>query len=179
LCSIGSLPVEIAGRNLLWRRSIIEAIRHDPDWKNGDYDRQPQAYSRIGPLIGIMVGNPVRQFEKHPTKAAADAWYDARTKYVYEHRDTNDALYHYDASSDYNPGPDLEKIKAKLLLVEFDDDQINSPEFAVLDREMPRVKNGKYVIVQTGKEGHGEGQDIINANLWVGYFQEFLGSLNK
>ena len=60
----------------------------------------------------------------------------------------------------------------------FDDDQINSPEFAVLDREMPRVQNGKYVIVHTGKEGNGEGEDNINAKLWLGYLQDFLQSFS-
>lgn len=178
LFPISGLPAEIGGRNRLWRRTVVEAIRHDPDWKNGDYDQQPQAYSRIAPLIGIMTGNPVRQFEAHPTRASADAWYERINKYVSEHRDANDALYYYEASSDYSPGPDLEKIKAKLLLVVFDDDQINSPEFAILDREMPRVKNGKCVVVHTAKEGNGEGEDNINAKLWLSHIQIFLQSLN-
>jgi hypothetical protein len=65
-----------------------------------------------------------------------------------------------------------------LLLIEFDDDQINSPEFVVLDREMPRVKDGRYVILATGKEGNGEGDNIINAKLWVSHLQEFLVSLD-
>jgi homoserine O-acetyltransferase len=179
LFPISGLPVEIGGRNRLWRHALVEAIRHDPSWKNGDYDQQPEAYSRMAPIVAILTGNPVRQFEEHPTKAAADAWYERIEKYVHEHRDANDALYYYDASGDYNPAPDLEMIKAKLLLIVFDDDQINSPEFAVLNREMPRVKNGKYVLVHTGKEGNGEGEDNINAKLWVGYFQELVRSLNK
>jgi homoserine O-acetyltransferase len=125
----------------------------------------------------MITGNPVRQFEKYPTRAAADAWYEQITQRVYENRDTNNVLYYLDASSDYNPAPDLEKIKARLLLISFDDDQINSPEFAVLDREMPRVKNGRYVIIQTGKRGNGEASNISNAELWRSYLQDFLRSL--
>jgi homoserine O-acetyltransferase/O-succinyltransferase len=176
LFPVSGLPVEIGGRNRLWRYMIVEAIRNDPEWKNGDYDQQPHGFSRIAPLVRIMTGNPVKQFETHPTKADADQWYES-LKDIYERRDTNDALYSYDSSSDYNPAPDLEKIKAKVLSVMFDDDQINSPEFSVLDREMPRVKNGRYVIVQTGKEGDGERQDNVNAKLWRSYLHDLLLSL--
>jgi homoserine O-acetyltransferase/O-succinyltransferase len=177
LFPISGLPVEIGGRNRLWRHMIVEAIRNDPGWENEDYDQQPHTSLRLAPLVAIMTGNPVKQFEKYPTKAAADAWYESIYKRVYEHRNATNAVYYYDASSDYNPAPNLEKIKAKLLLIVFDDDQINSPEFGVLDREMPRVKNGKYAIVNTGKEGNGEAEDNINAKLWLNQFQDFLQSL--
>lgn len=152
------------------------AFRHDPEWKNGNYEQQPHAFSRIAPLVLIMSGNPVRQFENYPTRATADAWYDRVVAFVYQRADTNDRLYQYEASSDYNPAPDLEKIKARPFLIEFDDDQINSPEFAVLDREMPRVKNGRYVILQTGKQSNGEASNIRDAKLWKSYLQESLQS---
>lgn len=171
---ISGLPVEIGGRNRLWRHTFVEAIRNDPEWKNGNYDQQPHALSRMRPLIYIMVGNPVRQFEAHPTKAGADEWYENIVTDGYTRIDTNDSLYHYEASSDYNPAPDLEKINARVCLILFDDDQINLPEFAVLDREMPRVKNGRYVIIQTGKEGNGEARDNTNAKLWQSYLQDLL-----
>ena len=124
-----------------------------------------------------MTGNPVRQFEAYPTRAAADAWYERIVTSAYQ-VDVNDALYQYDASSDYDPSPDLEKIKAKLFAIEFEDDQINSPEFAALDREMPRVKNGRYMVIQTGKQGNGEGGNIGNGELWVVPLRDLLGSLN-
>lgn len=176
LFSISALPVETGGRNRLWRHAVVEAIRNDPEWKNGDYERQPHGYSRIVPLIAIMVSNPVRQFENYPTRAAADAWYDRMTQGAYKHADANDKLYQYDASSDYNPAPDLEKIRAKLLLIVFEDDQINSPEFAVLDREMSRVKNGRFVIVPAGKQSNGEGNNT-DAKLWRSHLEELLDSL--
>jgi homoserine O-acetyltransferase/O-succinyltransferase len=179
LMPISGLPVETGGRNRLWRHAVVEAIRHDPEWKNGNYERQPGLLAHILPLAAVVTGNPVRQYEKYPTRAAADAWYEQSAKTFYERLDTNDVLYRLDASSDYNPAPDLEKIKAKLLLIVFDDDQINSPEFAMLDREMPRVKNGKYAIVHTGKEGNGEGEDNINVKLWQSYLQDFVRSLNQ
>ena len=91
--------------------------------------------------------------------------------------DVNDALYWYDASSDYNPAPNLEKIKAKLLAIEFEDDQINAPEFAALDREMPRVKNGRYAIIPAVKQSNGEAGNIANGELWAAHLRDLLGSL--
>ena len=176
LFPISSLPAEIGGRNRLWRHTIVEAIRNDPEWKNGDYSQQPHGYSRIVPLVLIMVSNPVRQYEQYPTRAAADAWYDRVTQRAYEHADANDRLYQYEASSDYNPAHDLEKIKAKLLLIVFEDDQINSPQFAALYREMPRVRNGRYLIIPAGKQSNGEGNNT-DAKLWEPYLQELIRSL--
>lgn len=178
LFPVSSLPVEIGGRNRLWRRTVVEAIRNDPEWKNGDYEQQPHGFSRIVPLIAIMVSNPVRQYEKYPTRAAADAWYDRMTQGAYKHADANDSLFHYDASSDYNPAPDLNKIKARLLLVLFADDQINSPEVGALDREMPRVKNGRYVMIPAGNQSNGEGNNT-DALLWKPYLVDLLSSLPK
>jgi homoserine O-acetyltransferase len=177
LVPISCLPVEIGGRNRLWRRMVVEAIRNDPEWKNGDYEQQPHGYARIAPLNAMMVGNPSRQYEMHPTKAEADAWYEHIIQVAYTQVEVNDRLYHYDSSRDYNPGPDLEKIKAKLLLILFADDQINSPQFGVLEREMPRIRNGKCVIVPAGKGSNGEGNNL-QAALWRSYLDEFLRSLS-
>src|SRR5580693_1796557 len=105
LFPLGSLPVETGGRNRLWRHMIVEAIRNDPEWKNGDYQQQPHIYSRLVPIIAIMVGNPTNQYKTHPTRAAADAWYQEMAAKSYQHADTNNRLYQYEASSDYNQAP--------------------------------------------------------------------------
>jgi homoserine O-acetyltransferase/O-succinyltransferase len=177
LMPISALPVQIAGRNRLWRRMVIEAIRNDPDWKNGDYEQQPHGYARIVPLIAMMVSSPVRLYEKYPTRASADAYYDHMLQ-IAATKDTNDRLYQYDSSRNYDPAPDLEKVKAKLLLIVFADDQINSPEFAALDREMPRVANGRFVIVPAGKDSNREGNNT-KATLWHAYLEELLASTAK
>jgi homoserine O-acetyltransferase len=175
LFPISALPVETGGRNRLWRHMIVEMIRNDPEWKNGDYQQQPHCLIRLAPLVLIMTGNPARQYEKYPTRAAADKWYARTVELAGKHADANNTLYHYDASSDYNPAPDLEKIRAQLLLITFADDQINSPEFAALDREMPRVRNGRFVIVPATKQSDGEGNNTV-AGLWRHYLAEVLNS---
>jgi homoserine O-acetyltransferase len=175
LLPFGALPVEIAGRNRLTRRIIIEAIRHDPEWKDGDYEQQPPLAARLAPLIAMMIGNPVTQYDRYPTRAAADAWYEQIVQRA-STTDTNDKLYYYDASSDYDPSPDLEKVRAKLLLILFADDQVNSPAFGVLEREMPRVANGRYVMIPADKQSSGE-LNNFNVELWRSYLEDFLRSL--
>src|SRR6202049_2762620 len=118
LLPLGSLPVETGGRNRLWRHVIVEAIRNDPEWKNGDYEQQPQIYSRLRPIVEIMIGNPTNQYKAHPTRAAADAWYQEITAESYQHGDTNDRLYQYEASSDYDPASGLENVQARLIHIE-------------------------------------------------------------
>jgi homoserine O-acetyltransferase len=171
---ISALPVEIGGRNRLWRRMVIESIRNDPEWKNGDYEQQPHGYARIVPLIAMMVNSPALLYEKYPTRDSADAYFDRIVKLAQTRADANDRLYQYDASRNYNPAPDLEKIKAKLVLIVFADDQINSPEFAVLNREIPRVARGRFVIVPAGTDSNGEGNNT-NARLWHMNLEELLG----
>lgn len=178
LFPISALPVETGGRNRLWRHMIAEMIRNDPDWNGGDYNKQLEWFVRLAPLLVIMNASPARQYEKYPTRAAADAWYDRIIQGARARGEANNVLYHYDASSDYNPAPDLDKINAKLLLILFEDDQINSPEFAALDREMPRVKNGRYVIVPAGKQSNGEGNNT-DAKIWRLYLEDFLHSLTS
>jgi homoserine O-acetyltransferase/O-succinyltransferase len=175
LMPISALPVQIAGRNRLWRRMVIEAIRNDPDWENGDYEQQPHGYARIVPLIAMMVSSPVRLYEKYPTRAAADGFYDHIIELAGKRADANDRLYQYDCSRNYDPASDLGKIKAKLLSVVFADDQINSPEFEALDREMPHVKNGRFVIVPAGSDSNGEGNNT-KAKLWHTYLEELLAA---
>ena len=123
-----------------------------------------------------MTGNPARQYERYPTRAAADNWYDHTIALAGKHADANNTLYQYDASSDYNPAPELEKIRAKLLLVVFADDQINSPEFAALDHEMPRVKHGRFAIVPATQKSNGEGNNTV-AEFWQQYLREVLTSV--
>jgi homoserine O-acetyltransferase/O-succinyltransferase len=160
----------------LWRHTIVEAIRNDPEWKNGDYRQQPRTCSRPVPIVAMLAGNPANQYKKCPTRAAADGCYQRMTAAAYQRADTNDRLYRYQASSDYDPAPELEEIRARLIALEFAGDQINSPQFSVLDRGIPRASRGRYVIIPAGEDPNGEAHDITNAKLWQGYLGELLRS---
>ncbi len=177
LLPLGSYPIEIAGRNRLWRRIIVQAIENDPEWNNGNYQKLPSA--ALATVVGIeqwVLSTPVRLQAKYPTGKSVDDGLAVAVSQAPQYGDLNDQLYAFLASSDYNPQPNLEKIEAKLLAVNFADDEINPPELHVFEREMPRVKNGRYIIVPASEKTYGH-SSYSHPDLWANYLRDFLGSL--
>jgi homoserine O-acetyltransferase/O-succinyltransferase len=174
---IASQPVEVSGRNMLWRRLVIEAIRNDPDWNNGEYQKQPSHFEHFLPVFNIMTESPVRLQEQAPTRAKANELYDG---YVanFGKVDANDFLYWFESSADYNPAPQLDKIKAKLLAVNFADDELNPPELGVMEKEVPKTKNGRFVLIPASDKTRGH-QSLTQAVLWKQYVSELLGNGSK
>ena len=140
---LASLPTAMSGRNRMWRRIIIDAIHDDPEWKNGEYQGEPQSLKTVAEVFFIMGDNPVRRQKQAPTLADADRVFERGTAGEMRSLDANDALYAVRASEDYDPGPDLEKIAVPLTAVNSADDLINPPELGILEREIKRVKLGK------------------------------------
>src|SRR5206468_1617761 len=129
LMPLASLPTQISGRNRVWRRVIIDAIRNDPDWKGGDYTEPPkQAMRVVAQMMWLMADNPVHRQQSAPTRAAADQAMERSVAQTLRTMDANDVLYAFEASSDYNPGPGLTQIRAPLVAINFADDLINPPE---------------------------------------------------
>jgi len=174
---IASQPVEVSGRNMLWRRLAIEAIRDDPEWNNGNYEKEPSHFTHFLPIFNIMTESPVRLQEQAPTRAKANALYDGFIT-NYGKVDANDYLYWVESSYDYNPEPDLEKIKAKLLAVNFADDELNPPELGIMEREIKRVPNGRSVLVPVFDKSHGH-MTLTQGAVWKGYVNELLSETGK
>jgi homoserine O-acetyltransferase/O-succinyltransferase len=173
--AITSQPTEISGRNLLWRRMITEAIRNDPDWDGGDYTKPLTRFASIVPVFTIMVSSVTGLQEAGPTREKATAYYDQLVQSA-KRLDANDYLYRWEASADYNPEPDLEKIKARFLAINFADDLLNPPELKVMERAMPRVKTGSSVLIPAGEKSSGH-QNQAQGMLWGPYVAEFLKHL--
>jgi homoserine O-acetyltransferase/O-succinyltransferase len=171
---ISCQPVEISGRNWLGRRAAAEAIRNDPDWNGGFYDKNPRhyIYSAAG---NFGVESPTRIQEMAPTLAAADALYEKRLAEAAK-GDANNQLWAIEAIRDYNPEPDLDKIKAKVMLINDAEDHANPPELGTVERAMKRVKNGRYVLIPAGPNTHGHFSHFY-AELWKPYLIEFLATL--
>ena len=167
-------PVEISGRNWLGRRAAAEAIRHDPDWKGGFYDKNPRhyIYSAAG---NFGTESPTRIQEMAPTLAAADALYEKRLAEAAK-GDANNQLWAIEAIRDYNPEPDLDKITAKVLLINDAEDHANPPELGTVERAMKRVKHGRYVLIPAGPDTHGHFSHFY-AKLWKPYLIEFMATL--
>jgi homoserine O-acetyltransferase len=173
LMPLASLPTQISGRNRVWRRTIIDVIRNDPAWLNGNYSTQPPSLRTAEQMLYLMSSNPVIRQHDLPTLALTDARLDEATASALKTADANDVLYQIEASFDYDPGPGLEKIRAPLLAINSADDLINPPELGILEREIKRVAHGRAVVVPFGPDTRGHGTHTI-AKVWNTYLRELL-----
>jgi homoserine O-acetyltransferase len=174
LMPLASLPVEIAGRNRVLRRMIIDAIRSDPAWNNGEYKSEPQTGLTSALNILLLMGSSPLQWQKQaPTRADADKFYADRIRNQLLRTDANDMLYQFDASRDYNPSPKLESIKAPLVAVNSADDLINPPELGIMEREIKRVRGGRDILLPTSSETRGHGTHSLPL-IWQQYLKELL-----
>jgi homoserine O-acetyltransferase len=165
LMPLASLPTQVSGRNRAWRKMIIDAIRNDPAWNGGEYKTQPPSLRTAAEMLWFMSGNPVLRQAEAPTLQKTD---EVLEKFVADHLktdDANDVLYAIEASRDYDPGPDLEKIRVPLLAINSADDLINPPELAILEREIKRVPRGRAVVIPLSDKTRGHGSHTV-ASLW-------------
>ena len=174
LMPLASNPVEIAGRNRIWRFMAIDAIRSDPEWMGGEYKTQPlRALTTAEDLLLLAGSAPLNWQAVAPTRAAAEKFYLDRFKPAVARLDANDLIYQLDASREYNPAPKLELIKAPLIAINSADDFINPPELGMIEREIKRVPRGKFVMLPISEETRGHGTHTI-AKIWQGYLKELL-----
>jgi homoserine O-acetyltransferase/O-succinyltransferase len=172
---LGSQPVQISGRNLIWRRAVTESIRHDPGWKDGFYETPPTAWIYAAPFAAIMADSPVKLQAAAPNRQAAVELYD---KMVERARglDANDYLYWFESSWDYDPEPQLGLIEAPLLAVNFADDEINPPELGLMERLVAKLPHGRFVLVPAGENTYGHAT-LARAAVWRPYLEELLRAL--
>jgi homoserine O-acetyltransferase len=173
LLPLASLPTQISGRNRAWRKTITDAIRGDPEWKNGDYTEQPPSLKTAVQILTLMSDNPVNWQRRGPTLAKADQSFGRAVGDRLLRADANDILYAVEASHDYDPGPGLEKIVAPLVAINFADDQINPPELGILEREIQRVKRGRAVTIPRTDASVGHGTHT-RAAVWKHLLVELL-----
>jgi homoserine O-acetyltransferase/O-succinyltransferase len=173
LVPMASQPTEMAGRNWMMRRMLIDAIRNDPDWNNGDYVTQPRSLHVANAFFGIATSGGSQGLHKlAPTRAQADKLLDERLAAPFT-ADANDFLYQWDASRDYNPSPGLERIQAALLAINSADDERNPPELGVMAPELKRIKNGRLYLIPASEDTRGHGTTAM-AKFWKQQLQEFL-----
>jgi homoserine O-acetyltransferase len=173
LVPLASLPTQISGRNRMWRRMIIDAIRTDPEWKGGEYSTQPHGLRFAAEMLALMSSSPVQRQKEAPTLEKADKLLEDFVSRALRNMDANDVLYAVESSRDYDPGPGLETIQARLLAINFADDLINPPELGILEREIKRVKHGKSVLVPASDQTRGHGTHTLAA-VWKKHLIEFL-----
>jgi homoserine O-acetyltransferase len=173
LMPLASLPAQIAGRNRMMRRMVIDSIKSDPEWNNGEYKSQPRGLTAAIYTLLFMTSSPLQWYKQAPTREAADRFFDDMVRRQLSRTDANDMLYAFDASRDYDPGPNLESIKAPLIAINSADDQVNPPELGILEREIKRVKRGRYVLIPISDRTRGHGTHSV-PELWKEHLATLL-----
>ncbi len=178
LVPLAAVPTQIAGRNRMMRSMIQDSIRHDPDWKDGEYSAQPRGLEGAIHILLFMVSSPLQWQKAAPTRDAADLFLADQMRARTAANDANDMLYQFDASRDYDPSPTLETITAPVLAINSADDQVNPPELGLMERLIPRVARGRYVLIPTSDQTRGHGTHSWPA-VWGSYLQAFLDALPR
>ncbi len=162
------------GRNRVWRKMVMDGIRNDPEWKGGDYTTEPPQGLRIALDFLLIAGSaPLPMQKSMPTRDDADKYLD---KYFHDRTsglDANDFLYQVNASRNYDPSPQLEKIKAPVMWINSGDDFINPPELGIAEREVKRLKNGHFILIPASEQTFGHGTHT-HAALWKEHLVELL-----
>lgn len=172
---MGALPTEMSGRNWMMRRFIVESIKNDPAWMNGDYKEQPQSSKFAHTFFTIATnGGHYGHYKAASTREATDKALAQRLNAPFD-ADANDAIYAWESSRDYNPEPGLERIKATLLAINSADDERNPPEPPLLQNAIKRVKNGRALIIPASEQTVGH-STTGNARFWKAELAALLAS---
>jgi len=170
-------PRQISGRNRMWRRLVIDGIRNSPDFNNGDYTAQPSGLLPAVYFLWMVGTAPLNDQRLGPTRDSADAYITAWVRNRMTVTDANDFAYAVDASRDYDPSADLGRIRVPVLAINTADDEINPPELRVMERLMPSVRQGRYVLLPVSPATRGHGTHSLPA-VWKSYLVEYLAQLS-
>jgi homoserine O-acetyltransferase/O-succinyltransferase len=177
LAPMACVPTQIAGRNRMMRTMAMDAIRQDPEWRGGEYTVPPRAGLRSALHILFLMGSaPLVQHRQAPSRDAADsairAYIDARIGTT----DANDFLYQFDASSDYDPSPQLATIRVPVLHINSEDDEVNPAELRIAEQLDARMPHARFVLLPISEQTRGHGTHSIPA-IWGEMLRDFLGTL--
>ncbi len=157
LAPMAAQPTAMSSRNWMMRRLIIDSIRNDPDWKDGNYTTQPRAFKTAAVFFAIATSGGTLAYQKMaPTREKADKLLDERLAAPFT-ADANDYLYQWEASSDYDASPGLARITAALLAINSADDERNPPETGLMVAALKQVKNGRLHLIPASEETRGHG----------------------
>jgi homoserine O-acetyltransferase len=174
LAPFACLPVQIAGRNRMMRYMAIEAIKHDPAWRNGEYQSEPeQGLRTANELILVMGSSPLQMQKQAPTREQAEQFVDRYLARVMPATDANNLIYYFNASRNYNPDPKLETITAPVLWINSADDFINPPELGIAEKEVKRIPHGRFILLPISDATRGHGTHTVAA-IWKDYLAEFM-----
>lgn len=175
LMPLACLPVEIAGRNRMWRKMVIDGIEKDPVWNSGEYKEEPQGGLRTAADLLLIAGSAAHQMQKaYPTAAAADKYLEDTISATMAREDANDLIYQVASSRDYDPSTKLGQIKAPVMWVNSGDDFINPPELGIAQAKVKEIPHGRFVLIPISDQTHGHG-----THTWAAVWQSYMAELLK
>ncbi|KQN54336.1 MULTISPECIES: alpha/beta fold hydrolase [unclassified Erwinia] len=178
LVPMAAQPAELSGRNWMMRRLLIESIKGDPAWQQGNYQQQPPALKYASTMFSVATtGGTLGWQQKAPTRAAADQRVEERLAAPVT-ADANDFIYLWGSSANYNAQRDLSRIKAPLLIVNSADDERNPPETGSLTADLKKLKRAELLLIPTGKQTSGHGT-MMSAALYEKELNAFLKQNDK
>jgi len=180
LMPLACMPMEIAGRNRIWRYMSMQAIRNDPAWDNGNYTHEPMEGLESAADMLIIAGSAPQQMQKDlPTRQQAEDFLKERVQGYVSHIDADDFLYQFDSSRLYNPEPRLGSIVAPVMWINSGDDFINPPELQDIARKLVRrIQHGRYILIPASMDTYGHGTHT-HAAVWKRYLAELLAKSQK
>lgn len=170
-----SLPIKVSGRNLVWRRLVIDMIRSDPEWNGGNYTRPPTGWVEGYEILRMMIDGVPHLQATAPDRGAAEKFLDQARQQA-TGADANDNLYSLEGSADYDPKPNLGSIRTKLFALNFSDDEFNPDELHILQKLVPAVKNDRYVVQQGTSTSFGH-LTMAHPELWADHVASFMNWL--
>jgi len=179
LAPFACFPIELAGRNRMWRYMAMQIIRDDPAWNHGDYTTEPvEGLRGANDLILIAGSAPLQLQKNHPTRAQAEAYVDDTLDTLIARTDANDFLYYVNASRNYNPEPKLDTITAPVLWINSADDFINPPELGIPQQLVTRMPHARFILIPISDATRGHGTHT-QAAVWKDYLVDFLAQTEK
>ncbi len=179
LMPLACLPVEIAGRNRMWRVMAMQSIRDDPAWDGGNYTHEPMEGLLGAADMLILAGSAPQQMQKdYPTREQAEAYVNHAAAAIAAHIDADDFLYYFDASRDYNLEPGLASITAPTMWINSADDFVNPPELEIAQKLVKRMPHARFVLIPASMETYGHGTHT-HAAVWKNYLIELLKESEK
>ncbi|MGI8743047.1 MAG: alpha/beta fold hydrolase [Bryobacteraceae bacterium] len=174
LMPLASQPVEIAGRNRMFRKMIVDSIKNDPDWNNGEYIKPPiHGLLCAQYILSIMTSSPLQLQKQYPSRESVDAMMEKTYPRRAARADANDMIYAFESSRFYNPEPYLDTIRAPLYAINSADDQVNPPELGIGEREIKKVKRGRFILIPASDQTRGHGTHSMPA-IWGKYLAQLL-----
>jgi homoserine O-acetyltransferase/O-succinyltransferase len=174
LVPLACLPTAIAGRNRMMRYMAIQAIKRDPDWRNGDYATEPvQGLRTANEMLLIMGLSPLQAQKAAPTRATAEAYVERYLERTMARTDANDMIYYLDASRNYDPSQGLDRIGVPVLYINSADDFVNPPELGIAETLAGRMPHCRFVLLPISEATRGHGTHTAAA-VWKKHLVEFM-----